>query len=62
MLTKSKEKLVKEIVSALSKNDEKQALLLKAKSIFEELEKDFDKEQIEGILDVIKVLNQLFGF
>jgi hypothetical protein len=62
MLTKSKEKLVKEIVSALSKNDEKQALLIKAKSIFEELEKDFDKEQIEGILDVIKVLNQLFGF
>lgn len=62
MLTKSKEKLVKEIVSALSKNDEKQVLLIKAKSIFEELEKDFDKEQIEGILDVIKVLNQLFGF
>lgn len=62
MLTKSKEKLVKEIVLALSKNDEKQALLIKAKSIFEELEKDFDKEQIEGILDVIKVLNQLFGF
>lgn len=62
MLTKSKEKLVREIVLALNKDDKKQALLLKAKSIFEELEKDFDKEQIEGILDVIKVLNQLFGF
>lgn len=62
MLTKSKEKLVREIVLALNKDDKKQALLLKAKSIFEELEKDFDKEQIEGVLDVIKVLNQLFGF
>ena len=62
MLTKSKEKLVREIDLALNKDDKKQALLLKAKSIFEELEKDFDKEQIEGILDVIKVLNQLFGF
>lgn len=62
MFNNSRNKLAKEIALILSKSDEKQALLIKAKEVFDELEKNFDKEQISGILEVIKVLNELFGF
>ena len=62
MFNKSKEKLIKEIVSNFRNNDEKQILLTKSKEIFDDLEKNFDKEQITGILEIIKVLNELFGF
>lgn len=62
MFDKSKEKLIKEIVSSFRNSDEKQILLTKSKEIFDDLEKNFDKEQITGILEIIKVLNELFGF
>lgn len=62
MLKKSRDILAREIISILSENDKKQALLIKAKEIYNELEKNFDKEQISGILEIIKVLNDLFGF
>lgn len=62
MLKKSRDILAREIISILSENDKKQALLIEAKEIYNELEKNFDKEQISGILEIIKVLNDLFGF
>ena len=60
MLKKSRDILAREIISILS--EKKQALLIKAKEIYNELEKNFDKEQISGILEIIKVLNKLYGF
>lgn len=61
MFDKTKEKLIKEIVLNFRNSDEKQILLTKSKEIFDDLEKNFDKEQITGILEIIKVLNELFG-
>lgn len=55
--------IAKEVASKIDNVSEEQEVLNEANSIYQNLQnKNFDKDQVVGVLEIIKVLNELFGF
>lgn len=57
-------KTIAKKVTALLKNEtEEQKLLNEANVVYQSLQnKNFDKEEVLAVLDIVKVLNELYGF
>ncbi len=56
-------KLAKKIVAFLNDETEEQKLLNEANAVYQRLQnKNFDKEEVSAVLDIVKVLNELYGF
>lgn len=55
--------LAKEVALEIDNLSEEQKVLNVANNIYQNLQyKNFDKNQVIGVLEIIKVLNELFGF
>lgn len=55
--------LAKEVALGIDNLSEEQKVLNVANNIYQNLQnKNFDKNQVIGVLEIIKVLNELFGF
>lgn len=62
-LAKKNRKLAKKIVAFLNDETEEQKLLNEANAVYQRLQnKNFDKEEVSAVLDIVKVLNELYGF
>ena len=56
-------KLAKKIVAFLNDETEEQKLLNEANAVYQRLQnKNFDNEEVSAVLDIVKVLNKLYGF
>lgn len=57
-------KTIAKKATALLKNEtEEQKLLNEANVVYQSLQnKNFDKEEVLAVLDIVKVLNELYGF
>lgn len=55
--------IAKEVALKINNVSEEQEVLNVANRIYQDLQnKNFDKNQVIGVLEIIKVLNELFGF
>lgn len=55
--------LAKEVTTLLNDETEEQKLLNEANIVYQGLQnKNFDKEEVLAVLDIVKVLNELYGF
>lgn len=55
--------IAKQVATLLNDETEEQKLLNEANVVYQSLQnKNFDKEEVLAVLDIVKVLNELHGF